>query len=220
MAGPENPLTPEHFRRLDESDDSAFYVAPRLVTHIDDEAIAALRAFYGATLPRGGAVLDLMSSWVSHLPDDGAYSGVTGLGMNALELERNPVLTRRTVHDLNRDPVLPYGDDEFDGAVMSVSVQYLTRPVEVFADVGRVLKPGAPLAVTFSNRCFPTKAVAVWQMLSDQAHADLVALYFSLSGAFDEARAFDLSPNPGRTDPLYAVVATALASPEGAAGIT
>ena len=151
-----------------------------------------------------------MSSWVSHLPSDVTYSGVTGLGLNQVELESNPVLTRRTIHNLNENPTLPYHTDEFDGAVVSVSVQYLTRPVEVFAEVGRVLKPGAPFAITFSNRMFPTKAVRIWQLFGDEQRANLVALYFELSKAFGKARAFDLSPNPGRSDPVYAVVAVAL----------
>ncbi len=155
-----------------------------------------------------------MSSWVSHLPADVTYGGVTGLGLNQVELDQNPVLTRRTVHDLNQDPTLPYETDEFDGAVVSVSVQYLTRPVEVFAEVGRVLKPGAPFAITFSNRMFPTKAVRIWQLFGDGQRANLVALYFELSKAFEKARAFDLSPNPGRSDPVYAVVAEALGAPD------
>ena len=139
-----------------------------------------------------------MSSWVSHLPADVTYGGVTGLGMNQVELDNNPVLTSRTIHDLNKDPVLPYATDEFDGAVVSVSVQYLIRPVEVFAEVGRVLKPGAPFAVTFSNRMFPMKAIRLWQLLGDGQRANLVALYFELSKAFKEARAFNLSPAPHR----------------------
>lgn len=163
-----------------------------------------------------------MASWVSHLPAGARYAGVTGLGLNQVELERNPVLTRRTVHDLNRDPALPYATDEFDGAVLSVSVQYLTQPAAVFAEVGRALKPGAPFAVTFSNRMFPTKAVLAWRMLDDEGRANLVALYFGESGAFAPPRAFDLSPAPGRSDPVYAVVAEALppADGEGAGGST
>lgn len=151
-----------------------------------------------------------MSSWVSHLPEEAGYAAVTGLGLNQVELEHNPILSRRTVHDLNRSPILPYATDEFDGGVVSVSVQYLTQPVAVFADVGRVLKPGAPFAVTFSNRMFPTKAVSAWQALNDQQHANLVGLYFEASKAFSEAKVFDISPPPGRSDPAYAVVAEAL----------
>ena len=219
----EGPFRPEHFRRVDDTDDALFYAQPRLVNHIDDAAIEAISAFYGEALPAGGHILDLMSSWVSHLPVEADYAAVTGLGLNQVELERNPVLSRRTVHDLNSNPVLPYATNEFDGAVVSVSVQYLTQPVVVFAEVGRVLKPGAPFAVTFSNRMFPTKAVMAWQGMNDQQHAKLVSLYFETSAAFSEVQAFDISPAPGRSDPAYAVVAEALpaAAAEGSeTGIT
>jgi hypothetical protein len=129
--GPDpSPLRPEHFRRQDETDDSLFYQEARLVTHIDDAAIRALTNFYERLLPEGGNVLDLMSSWVSHLPGDKSYSGVTGLGMNASELAANPRLTERVTQDLNRDPLLPFASGSFDGAIVTVSVQYLTRPVE------------------------------------------------------------------------------------------
>lgn len=209
----ENPLRHEHFRRVDESDDALFYTEPRFVTHIDDGAIAVVRAFYAQLLPAGGAILDLMSSWASHLPEESRFQRVAGLGMNEAELAANQQLTEWAVQDLNREPVLPYGDREFHGAVVTVSVQYLVRPVEVFAEVGRVLEAGAPFIVTFSNRCFPTKAVAAWQMVGDREHADLVGLYFRLSGAFGGPEAYDLSPAPGRSDPLYAVVARALPEP-------
>jgi SAM-dependent methyltransferase len=201
---------PDHFRRQDESADAGFYATPRLVTHIDDEAIKAATRFYRQQLPPGGRILDLMTSWVSHLPADVAYESVAGLGMNRPELEANPRLTERVTQDLNRDPVLPWADGTFDGAIVTVSVQYLVRPIEVFAEVGRVLRPGAPFIVTFSNRCFPTKAVMLWQMLGDEQHAGLVSTYFRLSNAFAPAMAYDLSPRPGVTDPLYAVVANAL----------
>jgi len=206
----DNPLRPEHFRRVDESDDDKFYTEPRLVTHIDDAAIDAAREFYGQILPSGGAILDLMSSWISHLPAEAGFVSVAGLGLNGVELENNPQLTERVVQDLNKNTRLPFANATFDGAVVTVSVQYLVHPVEVFAEVGRVLKPGAPFIVTFSNRCFPTKAVAIWTALGDREHTELVGLYFRLSGAFSPAQAYDISPGPGRSDPLYAVVAYAL----------
>jgi SAM-dependent methyltransferase len=204
----ESPFTPDHFRRFDESPDTDFYQEARLVTHIDDAAITAATAFYGQHLPAGGHILDLMSSWVSHLPEPLPYASVTGLGMNAEELAANPQLSERVVQDLNSETLLPFDDGAFDGGVVTVSVQYLTRPVEVFTELGRVLKPGAPFIVSYSNRCFPTKAVAVWQALNDREHADLIAAYFRLAGTFGPAKAFDLSPAPGRSDPLFAVMAT------------
>ena len=199
------PLQPEFFRRADESADPGFYEQPRLVTHIDDAAIAALTAFYGEMLSGRAAVLDLMSSWVSHLPADAKLERVAGLGMNAAELDANPRLTERVVQDLNADPRLPFRDDSFDAAIVSVSVQYLVRPVEVFAETGRVLRPRAPFAVAYSNRMFPTKAVAIWQQLGDLERADLIGLYFRLAGAFDEVRAYNISPGPG-SDPMFVVV--------------
>ena len=208
-------LPPAAFRRADDSDDALFYRSPRLVHHIDEGAQAAVTALYRDTVPPGADVLDLMSSWVSHLPPDAEYGRVAGLGMNADELAANPRLTERRVQNLNADPHLPYADASFDAALCCVSVQYLTRPVEVFAEVGRVLRPGAPFAVTFSNRCFPTKAVAAWRMLDDDGHAALVAEVARQSGAFGPAEVRAHRPDWG--DPLIAVVARRAVTP-GAPG--
>jgi hypothetical protein len=200
-------LPAEAFARVDESDDALFYVPVRLVTHIDDGAIAALAEFYGTVLPQDGVLLDLMSSWVSHLPADLAVAEMVGHGMNAEELAANPRLTRWFVQDLNRDPALPLPDAHFDGALCCVSVQYLQRPVEVFAEVRRVLKPGAPFIVSFSNRCFPTKAVAIWRSLDISGHASLVRLYLERAGFAPTAvRAL---ANGSQCDPLVVVVGTA-----------
>jgi SAM-dependent methyltransferase len=214
-AGPQLP--PHYFRREDESDDRWFYAQPRLVTHIDDAACRAAGAFYADILPRGGRILDLMSSWVSHLSDATLYASVTGHGMNAEELKANPQLSDYFVQDFNANPILPFPDASFDGAILTVSVQYLTRPVELFAEVGRVLSPGAPFAITYSNRMFPTKAVAVWRATGDRDHASLIATYLRLSGMFGEPQAFDRTPAAaGYTDPLYAVLAYRLETGEEA----
>jgi SAM-dependent methyltransferase len=146
-----------------------------------------------------------MSSWRSHLPVAHGSREVIGLGMNAEEMGDNPQLAKSVVHDLNRDPRLPFGDAEFDGAMCAVSVQYLTHPVLVFREVRRVLRPGAPFVVSFSNRCFPTKAVAVWLATSDAQHVMLVRSYFDAAGGWTDIRAEDRSPADG--DPLYAVSA-------------
>lgn len=196
---------PAFFRRQDESPDTLFYTVPRLVTHIDDHAIGAVRELYDEILPEGGAILDLMSSWVSHLPENGGYSRVVGLGMNAEELRANPRLDDFTVHDLNADPTLPYADGAFDGCVCTVSVQYMTRPVEIFREVNRVLRPASPFVLTFSNRCFPTKAVAAWRATGDAEHGQLVAAYFHASGGWGEVYAQDRSPRARGADPLYGV---------------
>ena len=212
-----NALRAEHFRRVDEGEDEAFYGMPRLVTHIDDQACADLTRYFERLLPPSGDILDLMSSCVSHLPTGATYRSVVGLGMNREELEANPQLTDRVIHNLNREPVLPLADRTFDACLITVSVQYLTQPVAVFTDLARVLRPGAPCAVAFSNRMFPTKAVAVWRSLGDADHAQLVSLYFELTDLFDTIKFEDLSPAPGRSDPLYVVTASRTGGQAGAA---
>ena len=198
----EGVLPPELFRRLDESSDAGFYAVPRLVTHIDDATIAALTAFYRERIPAGAHVLDLMSSWISHLRTPPA--SLTVLGMNQHELERNPLATAFVVHDLNAEPHLPFADATFDAVTCCVSVDYLVRPVEVFADVARVLRPSAPFVCTFSNRCFPTKAIRGWLMSTDLQRAAIVAAYFRLAGGWDEP-IVQRRDRPGTGDPLYAV---------------
>ena len=130
---------------------------------------------------------------------------ITGLGMNADELAANPRLTAWVVHDLNAEPCLPFADGEFDAAGCCVSIDYLVRPVEVLRDLARVLRPGSPLVITFSNRCFPTKVIALWGALDDAGHAQLVAHYLRAAGGWTDLVGLDRSPGAG--DPLLAVVA-------------
>ena len=170
------------FAKQDTGDDLAFYAPPRLVTHIDDGAVAALTACYRELLPENKRVLDLMSSWVSHLPPDRTYAGVVGHGMNAEELAANPRLDRWFVQDLNRDAMLPLEERSFQAATCCVGAQYLQQPVAVFAEVRRVLAPKAPFVVSFSSRCFPAKAVAIWRSLDMNGRAALVRLYLERAG--------------------------------------
>jgi len=202
---------PAAYARDDESPDTSFYLPPRKVVHIDDGAIAALGRLYAEVLPPDGRLLDLMSSWRSHLPDGFAAREVVGLGMNAEEMADNPQLTRHVVHDLNREPRLPFEEGAFDGAMCAVSVQYVTHPLLVFREVHRVLAPGAPFVVSFSNRCFPTKAVAVWLDTTDQQHLTLVRAYFDAAGGWTDIRVEDRSRATG--DPLYAVWARKRSDP-------
>lgn len=200
-------LPPEYFRRRDETPDANFYQSPRLVAHIDDLAIITLGEFLRPLVAQGADVLDLMSAYLTHLPPDvrARCARVAGLGMNAQEMAANSQLTEHVVQSLNDDPALPYPDASFDIALCTVSVQYLLRPVEVFTEVRRVLRPQSPFVVSFSNRCFPTKATAAWLGMSDAQHAALVAYYFQESGGWQEAEAADISPAPGRSDPLFMV---------------
>jgi len=201
---PEMPLGA--FAKVDPSPDTIFYAEPRFVTHIDAGAIAAVTGLYRTLFPAAGTVLDLMSSWVSHLPEDVAYAEVIGHGMNAAELTANPRLDRWFAQDLNRDPQLPLDDESLDAVGICVSIQYLQRPVEVLREAARVLRPNGCVAITFSNRCFPTKAVAIWQNLDGPDQCKLVSLYLRHAG-FPAVEARELA-SPGRwgSDPLWAVI--------------
>ncbi|GAC1399292.1 MAG: class I SAM-dependent methyltransferase [Vulcanimicrobiaceae bacterium] len=196
---------PTAFARIDCAPDEEFYAQPRFVEHIDARAIDAVTELYRERLPAGGIILDLMSSWISHLPPEVDFGAVAGVGMNAAELGANPRLDTYVVHDLNATPVIPYDDAVFDAATICVSIQYLTRPVVIARELARVLRPGAPLIVTFSNRCFPTKAVALWQALNDDGHAGLVASYLREAGGWDNIESLDRTPPGG--DVLRAVIA-------------
>lgn len=207
MEEPFPELPKSAFAKLDTGDDLAFYAPPRLVTHIDEGAAAALTGFYRARVPQGGRVLDLMSSWVSHLPEDGAYAEVVGHGMNAEELGANPRLDRWFVQDFNQNPVLALADQSFDAALACAGVQYLQRPAEVFNEVRRVLVAGAPFIVSFSNRCFPTKAVEVWRALDISGHAALVKLYLERAGFTDVQ--VGLLADGKTSDPLVAATGRA-----------
>ncbi|MEJ5944038.1 methyltransferase domain-containing protein [Pseudokineococcus basanitobsidens] len=213
------PFPAWFFDRDDPSPDGRFYAPERLVTHIDDGAVAAVGELYAelgvdaASAPGQPPrrVLDLMSSWVSHLR--GAPDELVVLGMNAAELAANPMATERVVHDLNVDPRLPFEDGSFDAALCCVSVDYLVRPVEVLAEAARVLRPGAPVVLTFSNRCFPTKAVHGWLATDDDGRCALVVEYLRRAGGLTEPEV-QLRTPPGperggsyRGDPLFAVVA-------------
>ena len=196
------------FDRVDGGDDALFYREPRLVVHIDDNAIEQIGRIFEEFLPANGVILDLMSSWRSHLPADFVKARMVGLGLNAVEMLQNFQLDDFVVHDVNREPRLPFEDTSFDGVILTVSVQYLTSPVEVFREVGRILRPGGTLVITFSNRMFPTKAVRIWQGCSDEQRMTLVKLYLQKAGGYAGIWAEDRSPLPkGASDPVYAVTA-------------
>mmetsp|Transcript_35090 Transcript_35090/g.89774 ORF Transcript_35090/g.89774 Transcript_35090/m.89774 type:complete len:313 (+) Transcript_35090:193-1131(+) len=210
------PYRPEDFGRYDETSDTLFYDAPRFVTHIDDNAIAALTKHYEETFPPSGdknvAILDMCSSWISHYPKGYTAGRISGLGMNEAELAKNSALTDYAVKDLNEDPTLPYDDNTFDVITNAVSVDYLNRPREVFKEMHRVLKPGGVAMMSFSNRCFPTKAVSIWTSSGDLDHVWIVGSYFHYTPGFTAPKSRDISPAPGMfgmaSDPMYVVYAT------------
>ena len=197
----------EAFIRIDESDDEIFYSEPRLVKHIDETACTALTTYLSSILQPNSHVLDLMASCASHLPDETNYGSVIGLGMNQTELNNNPQLTSSLVQNLATNTKLPFHDCFFDICLITVSVQYLIHPVAIFNEIARVLIPGGPCIVSFSNRCFPTKAVAIWHQLTNTGHAKLVGQYFDTTQKFAPYTVRDISPVEGRGDPLFVVSA-------------
>ena len=197
----------QFFRRQDESPDELFYEVPRLTTHIDDATIRAITSYYEEVLCSGGSLLDLMSSWISHLPELVDYSRVSGLGMNAEELASNPRLTDWDVQNLNDNPHLPYADESFDAVMVVVSIQYLTNPFDVFAEISRVLKPDGQCIVAMSHRLFPTKAIYAFQTLRPAERCQLVMSYMHRADLFKDITFVDRSPEGA--DPLWIVRGTA-----------
>ncbi len=192
------------FVRLDTRSDSAFYTMTRLLPHIDRTASEQLANIYQRFLQPGMQVLDLMSSWQSHLPEAVTDLTVTGLGMNQEELQRNPRLDEQVIHDLNTQPELPFEENQFDAAICSVSVEYLIKPIEVFREVARVVKPGAPFVVSFSERWFPPKVIAVWQEMHPFERMGLVLDYFQKSERFTQLGTESLRGLPRPADDKYA----------------
>ncbi len=197
------------FRRDDEQPDADFYASPRFVTHLDEGAVAAVGDLYDE-LGVSGDVLDLMSSWVSHLRSTPRH--LTVLGLNAAELAANPQADVRIVQDLNAEPALPLPAASLDAVLNCVSVDYLVRPVEVLSEVARVLRPGGLSVCTFSNRCFPTKAVRGWLTVAEQDRPLVVAEYHRQAGGFDEPVVQQRVRGTWRADPLWAVWARRAAS--------
>jgi SAM-dependent methyltransferase len=203
------------FARDDEHTDGEFYRGKRMISHIDELARKNLADLYGKILKPGDRILDLMSSWDSHLPENLTLKSVTGFGMNRDELSANPRLTDVRVHDLNESPEIPAPDGSFDAVICSLSVEYLTRPFEVFRDIARVLRPGGQCVITFSNRWFPTKAIRLWPRLHEFERMGLVLEYMRAAGlesletqsmrGFPRPYTDDYFPGIKLSDPIYMV---------------
>ncbi|KKJ01478.1 class I SAM-dependent methyltransferase [Prochlorothrix hollandica] len=209
-------LSPQQRSKLDESSDTFFYGQPRFVTHVDEGFIDQLTQLYGQRLQPNSRVLDLMSSWISHLPADLPLAEVVGHGLNPEELARNPRLDRAFVQNLNVNPQLPLEDGSFDAVLMAVSVQYLQQAETVFGEMRRVLAPGGLAIVSFSNRMFPQKAIAAWRDGSEADRVNLVCRYFQATPGFQAPEVISQpSQVPlflqlmgfGGGDPFYAIIA-------------
>jgi SAM-dependent methyltransferase len=212
-------LQPHQRTKLDETQDDLFYDDPRFVTHVDDRFIEQLTQVYRDRIPTDGRILDLMSSWVSHLPEDVTYRHVEGHGLNAEELAKNPRLDHYFVQNFNENPKLPLADQSFDAVLIAVSVQYLQYPEAVFSEIHRVLTVGGVAIVSFSNRMFPQKAIQAWRDSGDQDHLQMVKTYFESVKGFSspeeivnqpEANSILAMFNIGISDPFFAVAAQRL----------
>jgi FKBP-type peptidyl-prolyl cis-trans isomerase 2 len=204
------------FVRENEGDDIFFYKEPRLVTHIDETALAVVRNIYGNLLQNGMKVLDLMSSWKSHIPNNIMLKSVVGLGLNKNEMENNNQLTGYIIHNLNTHPYLPFDDNHFDAVICTVSFEYMASPLEVFQDVSRILKPGGYFIVVFSNRWFPQKVVKIWTELHEFERIGFVMEFLLQSGKYSNLKTYSMRgllrpqddkyyTNGAMSDPVYAV---------------
>lgn len=194
-----------HLDRQDKTSDFRFYDNPRFVTHIDDGAILALTEYYKKNLKESWTLLDLCSSWISHLPQEYKFNQVVGLGMNQKELEANKRLDKFHVHDLNKNPNMDmFPDNTFDAVLCTVSVDYLIKPVAIFQEVYRSLKPGGRFVVSFSNRMFPTKVIKAWGLTGDPTHIFMVTFYFQESSPWKQVDIWDVTDkNAEHTNPMY-----------------
>ncbi|WP_019498152.1 class I SAM-dependent methyltransferase [Pseudanabaena sp. PCC 6802] len=209
-------LSPEQRAKLDQTNDLLFYDYPRFVTHVDDGFIQQLTDLYRDRLKPQTRILDLMSSWVSHLPDEMEFAHVEGHGLNAEELARNPRLDRYFVQNLNENLQLPFSDREFDAVLIAVSVQYLQYPEAIFAEIHRILKPGGVVIISFSNRMFYQKAIQAWRDGSEASRLHLVGRYLQAVPGFgkpeaivNQTQSYNLLSflGMGGSDPFYAVLA-------------
>jgi SAM-dependent methyltransferase len=208
-------LTESQRRKWDSSDDAMFYAQPRFVHHLDAAFRQRLTQLYRERIPAGAVVLDLMSSWVSHLPYDVSYASVIGHGLNARELDANPRLDRSWVQNLNRDQQLPLESSSVDATLIVAGWQYLQQPEAVAAELLRVTRPGGQLIVAFSNRMFFTKAPQIWADGSDRDRLAYVAEVLIAQGwprptvIAEQTRAPGLPGLIGaKGDPFFAVIAT------------
>ena len=210
-------LRPNQRTKLDDSDDKQFYSYPRFVTHVDEGFIQQLTDLYRDRLKPNTRIFDMMSSWVSHLPDEMEFAHVEGHGLNAEELARNPRLNHYFVQDLNENLQLPLKDQDFDAVLNTVSVQYVQYPEAVFAEIHRILKPGGVAIISFSNRMFHQKAIQAWRDGSEGSRVESVKQYFESVPGFSSPEVIvhksTAAPNflqwlgAGGGDPFYAVIA-------------
>jgi ubiquinone/menaquinone biosynthesis C-methylase UbiE len=200
---PTDFFSDDPFSRKDRENDTQFYVHPRFVNHIDTTAIVQIAGIYSQYLKPGMAVLDLMGSWTSHISSEIHLAKLTGLGLNEAELQANKQLSDYVIHDLNLNPNLPFDDNTYHAVVCTVSVEYMTKPFEVFAEINRILKPDGYFVVTFSDRWFPPKVVKIWEEVHEFERVGLVTEYFLASGKYKNIETFSIRAWPRPEDDKY-----------------
>lgn len=210
------PLQPHQRLKLDNSDDDQFYSFARFVTHVDESFIQQLTDLYRERLKPNTRIFDMMSSWVSHLPEEMQFAHVEGHGMNQEELAKNPRLNHYFVQNLNENPKLPLPDRDFDAVLNCVSVQYLQYPEAIFSEIHRILKPGGIAIISFSNRMFYQKAIQAWRDGTEASRVELVKSYFQSVPGFNQPEviarqssvpSFLQMLGVSGGDPFYAVIA-------------
>ncbi|MEP0859127.1 methyltransferase domain-containing protein [Trichocoleus sp. DQ-U1] len=209
-------LRPNQRTKLDDTDDKEFYSYPRFVTHVDEGFIQQLTDLYRDRLKPNTRILDMMSSWVSHLPEEMKFAHIEGHGLNEEELAKNPRFDRYFVQDINKNPKLPLPNEDFEAVLNCVSVQYLQYPDAVFAEIYRILKPGGIAIISFSNRMFYQKAIAAWRDSSEASRVELVKSYFTSIPGFSSPEVITHQSSAPKFlqwmgasggDPFYAVIA-------------
>ena len=175
-------LTREERDKIDDSDDQIFYQNPRYVNHLSFSFRNRLTNLYSKYLYSNNVILDLMSSWVSHLPTNTKYKKIIGHGMNESELRANKRLDSFWVQNLNKIQILPIEDSSVDTGLIVAGWQYLQYPEKISLELSRIIKKDSLLIISFSNRAFWTKSPNIWTNSSEEGRIEYVKKVISSNG--------------------------------------
>ena len=168
--------------KSDICDDEIFYQQPRFVNHLSDSFRTRLTTLYSEYLLNHHIILDLMSSWVSHLPTNIRYKKVIGHGMNQAELSSNERLDSIFVQNLNKKQNMPIEDSSIDVGLIVAGWQYLQYPEKVSLELSRIIKSDSLLIISFTNRAFWTKAPNIWTYSSEEKRIEYVTSVLTANG--------------------------------------
>ena len=200
--------------KSDICDDEIFYQQPRFVHHLSDSFRNRLTSLYSEYLLNHHIILDLMSSWVSHLPSNISYKKVIGHGMNETELSSNERLDRFFVQNLNKKQNMPIEDSSVDVGLIVAGWQYLQYPEKVSLELSRVIKSDSLLIISFTNRAFWTKAPNIWTYSSEEKRIEYVTSVLTCNGWRIEKILNEKTQDKklfgfysSESDPFYSVIA-------------